>query len=296
MTLRNVAVAFLLPIFSCCDGPHLVGGGHSLVADSEVGPHAVLPGGDITSHDVQVANTAQTRARQQSSTDPVSLKLVIASLKGGGGKSNIAANLAVAFHRLGLSVVIIDADRVMNTSEQWHDDRESYIETHPDADVPRVTVVKKTGRLGSVIEEFGTSYQIVIVDTGGHDSAEMRSAFGAVDMALTPVEPTQESLDGLSPFVAIVDKVRDLGGVVDVVAVLSRVVPHSPKRVADARQYLRGYVEENDLIVADAIVSNRVSYPDSKSEGLSVVETKDPTAKAEIEALAAELLAIAKGR
>lgn len=233
-------------------------------------------------------------AKRESPQGPLSLKIVVASLKGGGGKSNIADNLAVAFQRVGHSVAVIDADRVMNTSEQWHDDREEYIEQNPDAGVELVPVVKKTGRIGSTVDELSQSYSIVIIDTGGQDSSEMRSALGVVDLALTPVEPTQESLDGMAPFIDIIEKVRDLGADLDVVAVLSRVLPNSPKRVSDAHEYLAGFVEDSNLIVAQSSISNRVAYPDSKAAGLSVVESKDETARGEIEALAAELLTIRK--
>lgn len=225
----------------------------------------------------------------------LSLKIVIASLKGGGGKSNISANLAVAFHQLGLSTVIIDADRTMSTSEQWHDDREEYIEQHPGAGVSLIPVLKKTGRLGKTIDELSGTYNIVIVDTGGQDSTEMRSSLGNVDIALTPIEPTQESLDGVEPFIEIIDKVRDLGAELATVAVLSRVLPHSPKRVADAHGYLQSFADQDGLIITEAAVSNRVAYPDSKSMGLSVIESKDATARAEVEALADEIITIAKG-
>lgn len=226
----------------------------------------------------------------------MSLILEISSLKGGGGKSNIAANLSVGFQQLGHSVVIIDADRVMNTSEQWHDDREEYIEENPDSGIKQVPVVKKTGRLGSTIEELSNTYDVVIIDTGGQDSSEMRSALGVADMVLTPVEPTQESLDGVAPFIDIIEEVRNFNEDLILVAVLSRVLPNAPKRIADAHDYLEDFVEEHDLKIAKSSITNRVVYPDSKASGLSVLESKNENAKAEVEALVKELLKIKEER
>lgn len=220
------------------------------------------------------------------------LSITIASLKGGGGKSNLAANLSVGFQQAGYSVVIVDADRVMNTSEQWHDDREEYIEENPDSGIKQVPVVKKTGRLGSTIEELSNTYEIVIVDTGGQDSSEMRSALGVVDVALTPVEPTQEALDGVAPFIDIIDEVRNFNEDLIAVSVLSRVQPNAPKRVSDAHDYLEDFVEEYDLKIAKSHITNRVIYPDSKASGLSVLESKNENAKTEVEALVQELLKI----
>lgn len=230
--------------------------------------------------------------KSRESTQPLIIE--IASLKGGGGKSNIAANLGVAFAGLGRSVVIIDADRIMNTTEQWHDDREEHIEQHPDTGLNLIPVVKKTGRLGSTIAELSGSYQVVLIDTGGQDSSEMRSALGHVDIVLTPVEPTQEALDGMEAFIEIIESARDFNEALAVVAVLSRVPPNSPKRITDAHSYLSDFVKENGLTIAQTAITNRVAYPDSKSSGLSVIESKDATARAEIEGLAAELLTIAK--
>lgn len=247
----------------------------------------------ISRHVTTVAHVTDVNSQDQS---PLALRIVVASLKGGGGKSNIADNIAVAFQRLGHSVAIIDADRTMNTSEQWHDDREEYIGQNPDAGVELIPVVKKTGRIGSTIEELARTYNIVIIDTGGQDSSEMRSALGAVDVVLTPVEPTQESLDGVAPFLDIIEKVRDLGAEIEVAVVLSRVPPNSPKRISDAHEYLSDFSADGALVVTQASISNRVVYPDSKAAGLSVVESRDATAKSEVEALAAELLTITKGR
>lgn len=230
----------------------------------------------------------------------LSLIIEIASLKGGGGKSNIAANLAVAFHQLGYTVAVIDADLVMNTTQQWHDDREEYMEQHPDSGIALIPVVKKTGKLGGTIAEQAAIYNVVIIDTGSQDSSEMRSALGHVTVTLTPVEATQEALDGLKPLVEIVDAARDFNENLKLIAVLSRVQPNSPKRIADAsdyirtHEYLQDFVTEGELLVADTVVTQRVAHPDSKANGLTGVESKDAAAKAEIEALAHELLTITK--
>lgn len=228
-------------------------------------------------------------ARKQPLKKP--LTICVGSLKGGGGKSNVTTNLAVAFQSLGMAPAIIDADQVMNTSVQWSDDREEHAATRRGSKTARIHTVKKTGRLAATIQEMSKTYPVVIVDTGGQMSTEMHSSLVVVDMLLTPVEPTQEALDGMAPLMEIVDQARNFNEQLTTVAVLSRVPPNSPKRVAAAREYLESF---EDLVVADAFIANRVSYPDTKSDGLSVIEGADSAAKTEIEALVAEIITIAQ--
>lgn len=226
--------------------------------------------------------------------------LCIGSLKGGGGKSNLASNLAVAYQRLGLKPAIIDADKTMDTSARWADDREAYIAEHPSTSVERVHTVKKNGRLGATIREMAETYPIVIVDTGGQSSVELNSALTAVDVLVTPVEPTQESLDGIEPLLEVADQARDFNENLEVVVVLSRVPAKGHRRIAEAMEYLAGYTEDRDwLTIADAHVASRVAYPDAKAEGLAVVDVATTTtkdARREIEDLATELLTTTKGR
>ena len=60
--------------------------------------------------------------------------------------------------------------------------------------------------------------------------------------------------------------------------------------VQEAREYLA--VSPAEATVADVVVHHRKSYQTTLSEGISVVESKDPKAKAEIQLLAQEILAV----
>lgn len=225
----------------------------------------------------------------------IPLKICVASLKGGGGKSTLASNLAVTLQRQGRTVALIDVDPAMNTTVQWSDDRNEFIEENPRRDdVAPLPTVKKTGRTKDIIVEMAKSYDVVIVDTGGQDSSEMRSALGVVDLVLTPVEPGQDSLDGVAPFLELIERARDFNEDLQALAVLSRLPPGgSRKRVDDARDYLAQF--DDDLLVAESVITNRVVYLDIKPQGLSVVETRNSAAKDEMEALTREVLAAVKG-
>lgn len=222
------------------------------------------------------------------------LILTIASIKGGGGKSNLASNLAVAFQHMGRRPVIVDADVGMRTSEQWHDDREEYLSTHPNTDAALIPVFKKTGRIQKTVDELAATYDTVIVDTGSQDSSEMRTGLLSADVVVTPVEPTREALDGVDPFLELIKQTRDYNEDLTLVAVVSRAT--STRRAQDAREELQELDQAHAVHVANSVISSRVSHPDSKSRGLSVVESRDAKAKTEIEALANELLTITKGK
>lgn len=245
-------------------------------------------------HDVlyHVAMAAKKRERPTTASfiPTTPLIICISSLKGGGGKSALTSNLAVVFQRAGLRVAIIDADKKLRTSIQWSDDREEYATEHPDSGVKPIYTVKKTGRVAGVAHQTAEDYDIVIIDTGAQDSNELRAGLIAADLVITPVEPSNEALDTIADYMEIIADARDVRGDIPVLAVISRALHNSPQRIEEARSYLADY----DLHVADAVLVNRVAYPDTKSEGLGVAEAKDEKAKSEIEALAAEIAKLTK--
>lgn len=59
-----------------------------------------------------------------------------------------------------------------------------------------MTVLRKTGRLAPTLRDLQQVYDIIIVDTAGKDSVELRSAALVSDVLLTPTADPDERRRG----------------------------------------------------------------------------------------------------
>src|SRR3954449_11114177 len=95
--------------------------------------------------------------------------LMVGGEKGGVGKTTLATHLAVARKAAGRTVVLVDADS-QGTSSTWSDARK-------EKDVPQVPCLSlRGGKVHVELRELAQHYEDVVVDTGGADSKEFRSA------------------------------------------------------------------------------------------------------------------------
>lgn len=108
--------------------------------------------------------------------------IVVGNHKGGTSKSTLAVNLAVEYQHKGRKVIILETDPTVSTASQWAADRENTTREP-------ITTVRKTGRLGSTIDDLAAAYDIVIIDTAGKDSTELRSAAHGQIYSLYPPAP-----------------------------------------------------------------------------------------------------------
>lgn len=211
--------------------------------------------------------------------------VVLGNQKGGVGKSTLTINLAVAWQQEGLSVVVIEADPTIRTSSRWAEDREA--EGHS-----VIPVLRKAGQLKKTLLDLSHNYDVVLVDSAGKDSPEMRSALLAADVLLIPAPMSQTDMD------SVVDMQRDVISVASEynpkltsVVVLSRITTHAWSTEAkDAREFLSERIE-----VLPTVIYDRKAYRKGLNEGLSVIELSDPKASWEIKDLAKRVKEIAGG-
>jgi len=119
-------------------------------------------------------------------------KILVASSKGGCGKSTLATNLAAHFAQDGKNTALIDADR-QGSSLRWAQRR-------PD-NVPGVLGIQGLRKGWS--EKLPADTQRVIIDApAGAHPTDLAAALDAVDVVLVPVLPSGIDLDATSNFVA----------------------------------------------------------------------------------------------
>jgi cellulose biosynthesis protein BcsQ len=116
---------------------------------------------------------------------------VIGLFKGGSSKSLLTANLAVARALDGRDVLAIDADAGQNNLYTFMGMREAgEVE-------PLVSVSKLSGSISKKLDGLRDRYDDILVDCGGYDSQELRSALTVADRWLLPICPSYFQLLGL---------------------------------------------------------------------------------------------------
>jgi chromosome partitioning protein len=129
-------------------------------------------------------------------------------------------------------------------------------------------------------------YQVVVVDAGGRDSKELRTAAAVTSLLLTPIKTSQADLETLPKVNELVGLARSFNPDLKAFAVLC-MAPSNPaiREVAEAQELLG----EFDNIRLDAtVIRDRKIYRDALLAGRGEIEMNNGKAKAEIRALAME--------
>lgn len=213
--------------------------------------------------------------------------ILIASQKGGVGKSTTAVNIAAVLANQGNDVLLVDSDRQASVSEWWAERKLN----HPDN--PKIACIQKYGELDDTLTDLSNRYQYVIVDVTGRDSEEMRSAMVVADILLTPVKASQVDINTLPNMSRIVKSSRLVNKSLKAYAFLS-IAPSNPK-INEIDQAKHTILEFPELILLNTVVFDRKIYRDCMADGLSVTELNgradsEVAARKETTALVEEIL------
>jgi len=213
--------------------------------------------------------------------------LLIASQKGGVGKSTTAINISSVLANQGHDVLLVDSDRQASVSEWWAE-RKLH---HPDK--PKVACIQKYGELDDTLIDLRNRYEYVIVDVTGRDSEEMRSAMVVADILLTPVKASQVDINTLPNMCKIIKQSRVFNKRLLSYVFLS-IAPSNPK-INEIEQAKRTILDFSELQLLKTVVFDRKIYRDCMADGLAVTELNgradsEISAKKEMLALVEEVL------
>jgi chromosome partitioning protein len=179
--------------------------------------------------------------------------IIVASQKGGSGKTTLVSHLAVEAERAGDGPAwVIDTDR-QGTLSRWHDQREA--ETPQRADVP----FSKLSAGLDALDRQGAAY--CFIDTAPALSDQNSSLLRLADLVLIPVRPSPADLWAVSETVA---QVKDAGKAL--LFVITQAKPHASitaQTVAVLSQHGQ---------VAQAFIADRVPYAAAMTAGRTAPE------------------------
>jgi len=179
--------------------------------------------------------------------------LVLASQKGGAGKTTLAAHLAIEAERVGAGpAVLIDTDPQGSLAAWWNSRQ---------AETPALAGAKLADLPAKLEALAAAGYKLAVIDTPPAITAAIRDVVKLADLVLIPTRPSPHDL-------------RAVGSTVDIAQETGRPFAFA---VTQAKPTARLTVQAVAALsahgaVAPAIVHDRVDYAASMVDGRSVQE------------------------
>jgi chromosome partitioning protein len=209
--------------------------------------------------------------------------LLLGGEKGGTGKSTVAVNLAVWLAHKGADVVLIDTDQQRTASH--------FVDRRNALDGMRVVhCAEKHGNVFDTVRDLGKRYEQVVVDAGGRDSEELRTALVASHVVYCPLKASQPDLETSVHMNELVKLARGMNQVLQARLVIS-MGPTNPA-IHEAQEARELLAELTEFKLSEVVIRDRKVYRDAMAEGRGVIEMSNEKAKDEIEAIAKEIYQI----
>jgi chromosome partitioning protein len=203
--------------------------------------------------------------------------------KGGTGKSTLATNLAALLAQQSRDVLLVDTDR-QRTAANWVDRRNVIKE------LPTVHCTERHGNVFQALRDFARRYDEVIVDAGGRDSEELRTALVAAHKVYVPLKASQPDLETSLHMNELIQLARGMNPHLEARVLICMAPTHpSIRETGEAQELL---AELAELRPSGMTISERKVYRDAMAEGRGVIELDNDKAKAEISALAQEIYGV----
>lgn len=202
--------------------------------------------------------------------------ITVGGIKGGGGKSTTATNLAVMRRLAGHDVLLIDADEQRSATE-FVAQREAL----GHGSLPCVQLAGAAVR--AQVRQLAPRYADIVIDTGGRDTASQRAALTVSHLLLVPFQPGNFDLWTLEQVERLIDEVRTVNDGLEAVSFISRGYPAG----ADNEQAAQLLRHSSTLRFINTPLLGRKTFNTASGEGLAVIEVKprDTKAVAEIQRL-----------
>ncbi|MBP2200114.1 ParA family plasmid-partitioning AAA ATPase [Pantoea cypripedii] len=205
--------------------------------------------------------------------------IVLGSQKGGVGKSTLAVSLAAGLLSRGYRVLIVDADDQKSVLT-WYNNR-------PES-LPHIPVTGASGNIKAMLKEHAKSYDYIIADCAGRDSAEMRSGLMAADVFISPLRPSQMDLDVVPHTCSVFTAAKDFNEEVKGYLVLNMTPTNM--FVNEGNEAAKVLEDFPEMKLAETRICDRKAHRDAWAESMTIYETENSKAKDEVERLIQEVI------
>jgi chromosome partitioning protein len=198
--------------------------------------------------------------------------VLIGGEKGGTGKTTLATNLAAMRALSRRDVLLVDTDP-QGSANYWSQSRDDEKVT------PRVACIQKFGKgLPAEVKDLSHRYQDIIIDAGGRDSVELRSALVVTEKIYIPIQPSQFDIWTLNQMDELVETAKGFNPDLQARVIISRSSTNPSVHESDDTGKLLADFPNLDL--ANVIVRDRIAYRKAAKDGLAVIELKPKDFKA----------------
>jgi len=192
--------------------------------------------------------------------------ILIGGEKGGTGKSTIATNLSIMACLMKHDVLLLDTDRQASSSKFITHRNEVGLKPTP-------TCVQIRGKyLHKEIDDLNKRYEVIIIDAGGQDSIELRSAMSSpsVTKLYTPLQPSEFDLNTLTTMDDLVYTAKSFNNNLEAFLIFNQSPTHSKiYSLKEAKEFSK---EFKNIHICHSIISHRVPFQYATSNYMSVVE------------------------
>jgi chromosome partitioning protein len=185
--------------------------------------------------------------------------IVLATSKGGAGKSTLVRNLAAHWFNVGRNVVVIDADP------------QASIYNRHDIEGPlgkMKVIAEPEENVQHVIDEISTQHEIIVVDTGGFRNRTTIRALIKANLALIPLKPSADDVAGA---IETYQLIKELNQTAELIQnpIKYRMVMSMTQHGTVISRHIRQELESASYLMLKSEMFHRVAYPEAALSGLS---------------------------
>ncbi|WRC35827.1 ParA family protein [Helicobacter pylori] len=199
--------------------------------------------------------------------------ITIANEKGGSGKSTLCLNLCVQLLLDKKDIAALDTDSQKSLE---------VFNIRSETNLPNFTLFNRTGNITDTLKQITDKYEYILIDTKGEHSKESQRAMLLSDWVLIPTTPSQLDTAVLLDMLERIRDIQALNENLKACIVMNRI-PTIP--TLKEKKALIDFINQNNanesVFLMDNILSERIAYKRSVSEGMGVMEYNDNKAKNE---------------